>query len=148
VRYDTDHVRFWTERVRAEATDLDASIARALRGRGIDPATTVVADVTPMSRFLASGAESERHHVIVVTGDRQAFVTHHERTVDDETFLHWQEVVTAPIPDLDELLAELRTRLYRPPVRPDSDLTVEDVIYHRSVLAGLAVLDEEGRANA
>jgi hypothetical protein len=134
-----------TEVLRHDNGALAIGVRDALRGRSVDPDSSVVADFCPESASLENGADVERHLVVIVDAERAAFIGMFERSATTARFVTWRKVPSSPIADRDEIIA-LMSKNRRNGLSWDTgiDPSISDpreVLYNRLIETALIVLD-------
>ena len=134
-----------TRLIRQDDSPRVLAVRHALSERQIDAGTSAVADFCPASAPLEDGERYERHHLVIVNCQRQAFVGMLHRTSESAYFDQWRAVPAAPIVDRDSIIRSINEnrrarRAWNDGIDP-SITDPEDVIYNSLIEAALIVLD-------
>lgn len=134
-----------TRFVRHDDSELARVVRDALAERRVDAGTSAVADFCPESASLDDGAPAERHHLVIVTVERQAFVGLLERSRTSAEFIAWRNVPSASIPNRDDIIRRINTnRRGQSAWNTGIDPWIrdpKDVIYNELIEAARTLLD-------
>lgn len=135
-----------TRFVRDDDSELARAVRDALAARCVVAATSAVADFCPESLSLDEGASAERHHLVIVTVERQAFVGMLERSRTSAEFVAWRNVPSTPIVNRGDIIRRISAnRRERSAWNTGIDPWVgdpKDVIYNELIEAACTLLDD------
>ena len=134
--------------VRHDDSELGRAVRDALAERHIDAETSAVADFCPTSELLDDGAILERHHLVIVTSDRHAYVGTLERSTTSAGFVAWQRVPSTWITNRDDIIRRINAnrregRDWNTGIDPAMDHP-RDVVYNELIETACAFLDSSG----
>jgi hypothetical protein len=136
-----------TDAIRQNESSLAHAVRHALSERHIDVGTSAIADFCPTSASLADGERNERHHLVVVNCEGQAFVGRMHRNAETARFDQWREVPAAPIANRDSIIRRINEnrrarRAWNDGVEP-SITDPADVIYNSLIEVAVELLESE-----